>query len=205
MEESKTVSITVLVPAGRLPLDIMEAASKLASEYSFGIYLSTAQNLRLIDVPADAADAIKAQLAELGADFKGPGKHLGPRVCIGKGNCNLGVIDTAELSRKIVERCAGREKYKAKLKTAISGCTMCCSNVKTTDIGVMATREGYEVFAGGKGGPFPKVAIRIEKTADEERVLDIVEQLVEFHDSKTATKQRMYKLLNDPDFPFAEV
>jgi dissimilatory sulfite reductase (desulfoviridin) alpha/beta subunit len=205
MEDPKKISITVLLPAGRLPLDIMAAAHQLASEYSFGIYLSTAQNLRLISVPENAAEVVKSKLAALGADFKGPGKFPIPRVCIGKDHCNLGIIDTEELSRAILDAFSGREKTKAKFKIAVSGCTMCCSGVKTTDIGIMATRDGYEVFAGGKGGPFPKVARRIEKNADTQRVLDIISELVEFHDKKTEKKQRMYKLLNDPEFPFAEV
>ena len=36
-------------------------------------------------------------------------------------------------------------------------------------------------------------------------MLDIVEELIEFHDKKTKTKQRMYKLMDHPDFPFPAV
>ena len=54
-----------------------------------------------------------------------------------------------------------KRKTKAKFKIAVAGCTLCCSNPKTTDIGVVATREGYELFAGGKGGPYPKIGRRI--------------------------------------------
>ncbi len=205
MDEQKNVSITVLMPAGLLPLPLMEAVHQLADHYGFGIYLSTLQNLRLIDVPADAADDVKAKLAGLGADFKGPGKFPIPRVCIGQGHCNLGVIDTEQLSKRILEKFDYREHTKAKFKIAIAGCTMCCSGVKTTDIGVMATRDGYELFAGGKGGPFPQIGRRIERNADEARVLEIIGELVEFHDKKTEKKQRMYKLLSDPDFPYPEV
>jgi dissimilatory sulfite reductase (desulfoviridin) alpha/beta subunit len=205
MENLEKVSITVLLPAGRLPLDMMATAHQLASEYSFEIYLSNAQNLRLIGVPASAADVVKTRLAALGADFKGPGKFPIPKVCIGKDHCNLGIIDTEELSRKILNAFSGREKTKAKFKINVAACTMCCSGVKTTDIGIMATRDGYDVFAGGKGGPFPKLGRRIEKNCDEERVMDIISELVEFHDKKTEKKQRMFKLLDDPEFPFAEV
>lgn len=205
MEESKTVSITILLPAGRLPLDIMEAVHRLAGRYGFGIYLSTLQNLRLIGVPEDVAEEVRGELAALGAQFKGPGKFPLPRVCIGKEHCNIGIMDPADLSDKILAKFVGRPFTKAKFKIAIAGCTMCCSNVKTTDIGIMATRDGYEVFAGGKGGPFPQVGRRIARKVDEERVLAIISELVEFHDRKTDKKQRMYKLLSDPEFPFPEV
>ncbi len=205
MSEEKKVNITVLLPAGRLPLNIMEEAHRLGEKYSLRMYLTTMQNLRLTDVPEGIAQDVKETLAACGAEFKGPGKFPIPKVCVGMGHCNLGIIDTEALSRKILDKFAGREKTKAKFKIAIAGCTIGCSGVKTTDLGIIATRDGFEFFAGGKGGPFPKIGRRVEKRASEDRVIEIVETLVEFHDRKTEKKQRMYKLLSDPEFPFQEV
>lgn len=204
MSEEKKVTITVLLPTGRLPLGIMEEALHLSEAYSLGVYLSNAQNLRLNLVPEGAVAEVKARLAAHGAEFKGPGKFPIPRVCEGKNYCNIGVVDTADLSKKILDRFAGRQMTKAKFKIAISGCMVCCSNAKTTDIGIIATRDGFEVYAGGKGGSFPKIGRRIVRNASEEKVLEVIETLVEFHDRKTEKKQRMYKLLTDPEFPFAE-
>ena len=169
------------------------------------MYLTLAQNLRLTDVPEKVAQEVKDTLAACGAEFKGPGKFPIPRVCVGMDHCNLGIIDTEALSRKILDKFAGREKTKAKFKIAIGACTIGCSGVKTTDIGIIATRDGFELFAGGKGGPFPKIGRRVERKASEERVMEMIETLVEFHDRKTEKKQRMYKLLDDPEFPFQEI
>lgn len=205
MSEEKKVGIIVLVPAGRLPLDIMHAAQQLAERHGLGVYLTPAQNLRLTDVPESLAPEVKRELAELGAAFKGPGQFLLPKVCVGKDQCNLALIDTVALNQKILDRFGKLEKVKGKVKLAVSGCTMCCSNAKLNDIGIMATRNGYEVFAGGKGGPFPKIGRRIAAGVEEERVLDIIGELVAFHGQKTQKKQRMHKLLDDPAFPFAEV
>lgn len=199
------VSITVLLPAGRLPLDIMQKAHDLATRYGLEVYLSTLQNLRLLNVPQAAVTEIKDSLAALGADFKAPGKFPIPRICVGAPHCNLGLIDTRKLSEKILARFAKREKTKAKLKIAISGCILSCSGTRTSDIGIVAGRNGYDVFAGGKGGPAPKIGRRIKKEVGEEEVLATVETLINFHDSKTGSKQRMIKLLDDPDFPFSEV
>lgn len=205
MDNEKNMSITVLLPAGRLPLEIMATAHTLASRYCLGIYLSTMQNLRLVDIPENALEEVKKELVNVGAEFKGPGKFPIPRVCIGKGYCKLGIIDPEALSRKILDAFADRKKTKAKLKIAIAGCTLCCSGIKNTDIGIMATREGLAIFAGGKGGSSPKKGKRIAKMADEQRVIEILTELINFHDLKTVTKQRMYALLNDPQFPFQEV
>ncbi len=204
-DNSAGVSITVLLPAGRLPLDMMKTAHGLAEQYGFGIYLSLTQNMRLINVPESAVDHVKKELAGLGADFKGPGKFPLPRICVGKPHCNLGVVDTEQLNGKILARFADRKKTKAKFKISIAGCTVGCPWTKITDISIMASRAGYTVYVGGKGGPIPQIARRIKRKATEEEVLDTIEILVDFHDRKTKTKQRMYKLLDDSDFPFPAV
>jgi dissimilatory sulfite reductase (desulfoviridin) alpha/beta subunit len=205
MTAENSVSITVLLPGGRLPLDVMETAHRLADRHGFGIYLSTAQNLRLINVQQSLADQVKEQLLKLGVQLKAPGKFPIPRVCVGQDHCKLGLIDTEAFSRKILDKFSGREKTKAKFKISVSACSMCCSNAKTTDIGIISTRNGYDVYAGGKGGVSPKVGRRIAKNVGEENVLEIMETLVEFHDKKTEKKKRIYKLLEDPEFPYPVV
>ena len=199
------VSITVLLPAGRLPLDLMHAVHKLAERYNFGVYLSLTQNIRMINVPESAVKHVTTELAALGAEFKGPGKFPLPRICIGKPHCNLGVVNTEQLNQKILERFSTRKKTKARFKISIAGCTVGCSWPKNTDIAIMATRLGYTVYTGGKGGMTPRVGRRIKLKATEDEVLDTIETLVDFHDQKTKTKKRIYQLLDDPEFPFPEV
>jgi NAD(P)H-nitrite reductase large subunit len=94
---------------------------------------------------------------------------------------------------------------KPKIKIAISGCPASCSNVLTTDIGIKATRSGYEIHVGGKGGAHPTVGKRIATGIDEGKVLEMIGRLLDLHDKKAGTKMRMAKLLSDPEFPFSEV
>lgn len=202
--EIKKMSLTVLLPAGRLPLPIMNKAYELAIKYNLELYLSTAQNLRILEVPETAVAEFKRELGGLGADFKAPGKFPVPRVCVGKPHCNLGVIDTKDLSSKILDRFKGRETTKPKFKIAISGCILSCSGSLLTDLAVVATQKGLDLYVGGKGGPYPKVGRRVLRDASEADIIDAIETLVEFHDKKTGKKQRMAKLLEDPEFPFPE-
>jgi sulfite reductase beta subunit-like hemoprotein len=204
-ETTGGVSITVLLPAGRLPLDLMQAVHRLAVEHGFGIYCSLSQNIRLINVPEAAAEQVKKDLASLGADFKAPGKFPLPRICIGRPHCNLGQVDTEALSQKIIERFGSRKVNKPRLKISIAGCPVGCSWSKNSDIAVMSTRAGYTVFAGGKGGQVPREGRRILVKATESEVLDAIGILLDFHEIKTKTKQRLYQLLADPEFPFDEV
>jgi sulfite reductase beta subunit-like hemoprotein len=204
MLSEKKVSLTILLPGGRLSPEIMETALAAAKKYHLGIYLSTLQNLRLLDIPESVVDEIKKPLADLGAEFKAHGKFPIPRVCVGRGHCKLGLIDTEALSRKILAHFAGREQTKGKLKIAIAACSIGCPGIGTSDIGIVATRNGYDIFAGGKGGTYPKISRRIRRDVDEDEVVKTLDALIEFHDRKTITKQRMFKLLDDPDFPFPE-
>lgn len=201
----KKMSVTVLLPAGRLPLEIMERVHHFALKYDLGVYCSTAQNLRLLEVPESRVQEIKDELAPLGADFKGPGKFPLARVCVGKPHCNLGLIDMVELNSAIMSRFGQRKDVKPKFKIALAACPLGCSNPKTTDIGVIATKKGLELFVGGRGGPFPKIGRRVLREATVEEIVDAVGVVADFHALKTVTKQRMFKLLEDPEFPFAEV
>lgn len=204
-QEPQTINITVLLAAGRLPLEIMQEAHRIAGELGLEVYLTTAQNLRLLAVPKEQAEAVKERLAKLGADFKAPGKFLLPKVCVGMPHCNLATIDTKELSTKILSKFDLGKKYKGKVKIGLSGCALCCSGAKTTDIGVIASRKGFDIYVGGKVGPNPKEGRLIKTQVGEEEVIQTIETLISFHDSKTEKKQRLFKLLDDPEFPFQEI
>ena len=203
--DEEKVSITILLPGGRLPANIMETALGLARKYRLGLYLTTLQNLRLLDVPLSLLEEIKQPLADLGAEFKSHGRFPVPRVCVGIHHCKLGLIDTEALSRRILAHFAGKKTTKGKLKIAIAACAMGCPGIGTSDIGIVATRKGYDIFAGGKGGTYPKISRRIRQDVTEDEVIETLQTLIDFHDRKTVTKQRMYKLLDDPEFPFPAI
>ncbi len=202
----ETIHITVMLPGGQLPLDIMNKAHELAKQHGFAIYLTTSQNLRLLAVPKEIADEIKGEFSALGATVKKPGLFRKPIICLGKPHCNLGLVDTIELSDKLIARFGKRDKIKEKIKYAIAGCNLSCSNAKITDIGIVAKSKGFDIYVGGKGGAAPQAGTRIATNCSEEEAFEKIDTLIKFHDSKTDKKKlRMAKLLDDPDFPFASV
>ena len=198
-------SLTVMLPEGILPPRLLSAVNNLVEQYGLALYLTTAQNLRLLNITEENVEPVKQALAEAGAQLKGPGRFPLPRLCVGKEYCNLGVVDTFGLSKKIRETFGGRKNVKPKFKVAVAGCPASCSNVLTTDIGVKATKSGFDLYVGGKGGPSPKKGIRIARGISEEELLEKIGELVEFHDRTTTRKQRMSKMVTDSGFPFSEV
>ena len=202
--EEKSASLTVLRPCGLVSPDFFQTMAGVVKKYNLTVYLSTAQNLRLLEVKNSDRKAIMAELAAAGARFKGEMKFPLPRVCVSTPHCKLGKTDTFGLSDAIMARFGDLEEIKPKLKIAISGCPVACAGSLTTDIGVVATRSGLDVYVGGKLGAYPKVGRRILRRVDKERVLEVIDELVAYHYKKTKIKQRLYKYLNEPDFPYPE-
>jgi len=204
-EQMLKKSLTLLIREGLVPSAVLKTLGELAEQYALQIYLSTAQNLRILDVKAEDEEAIKKALLEVGAEFKGPGKFPSARVCVGLGYCTLGITDTFALSKIISEKFGARTDVKPKFKIAISGCPACCANSMNTDIGIKATKVGYDLYVGGKGGTSPRSGKRIAKGVGEAQLLEIIEKVVDFHESNTVKKQRFAKLIDLPDFPYPAV
>ncbi len=195
-------NITVLLPAGRLPLEVMNAASELAEKHGLTVYLTNEQNLRLLEIPEDRAEEIRQKFWSLGMGLKSPGIFPLPRVCVGQGNCKLGWVDPALIARRLVERCSSAQEFKPKVKIGVSACVFSCSGATIKDIGIVATKNGFNLYVGGKGGVHPQPGRRVLKAEQEEGVLRAVKEIVDFHQANTSKKQRMAKLIDDPDFPY---
>jgi NAD(P)H-nitrite reductase large subunit len=199
---SKSISLTILLTAGHIPLDVLAKINEIAHRYQLETYITRAQNLRLIGIDENDLAEIKEELRLVGADFKRLGQFPIPRVCVGNRYCNLGLMDPSQLSRKIMDHFGNYKNLKPKFKIAISACNVSCSGALLTDRGIIATRNGYDIYFGGKMGHSPKFGRRIFSGADDENVLKIIEDLVCFHNEKTVKKQRMSDLINQPDFPY---
>ncbi len=201
MAKIKNMVITVILPSGRLSLEIMRTALELVEQYNLGVYFSTAQNLRLTEVRPEDADAIKAPLAALGARFKKPGIFQKPRICNGRKYCKMGLVDTQSLSDRLLEL-YWDVPTKPKLKIAIAGCKFNCSNPKLADIGIFATPKGLDVYVGGRGGGNPLVASCIATAISEDEVVEMVGTLLHYYNSTGEKKQRMFELMDRDDFPY---
>ncbi|BDD86204.1 nitrite reductase [Desulfofustis limnaeus] len=195
--------LTILLPTGHLPLGLMEAARQLAAVHSLRVYLTNRQNLRLIDIPGHAYEEVRQELAKAGARFQEPGLFPLPTVCVGKPDCRHGLFDTEAVSTEIMRQFDGCFPSGSRLKIAVSGCCRCCSGAKLADIGVMGTRDGCDVFAGGKGGAAPIVGCRVARGVALGEVIRIIEDLVAFHQHKGVPGQRIAELMDDPEFPLS--
>jgi len=203
VKEKLSRSITIALPAGRITPGIFAAINTVIQQYGLTSYLTTMQNLRLLDVTEENVESVQKELASIGVQVKAAGQFPLPRICSGKPYCLRAMADTFLLSGQIVARMAGRGLVKPKIKLAIAGCMANCSNALLADIGVVAGSAGFDVYVGGKGGTKPTIGKRILRRVDVEEVLLAIERLIAYHDQKTEKRQRFSTLLREADFPFS--
>jgi NAD(P)H-nitrite reductase large subunit len=195
--------LTVLAHGGLVTPAAMQGLVDIARRYELTFYCTTAQNLRLLGASEENIEAVKQAVLDLGLQLKTSGRFPVPKVCVGSPYCKLGLVDTFALADRIAARYGGWTGLKPKIKIALAGCPASCSGALLADIGIVATRKGYDLYVGGKAGPLPRKGIRVARALSEDEVLDAVGRLVEYHTAHTQKKQRMFKLLEEPDFPFA--
>ncbi len=202
IKKKKKNTITVILTNGHLRRDLMKRIFDIAEEHDLQIYLSNEANLRITGMADEKREVIKQLLTEEGCIFKQSGCFPKPRTCAGKKFCTKGHTDTHALSHRIFTRFSGRT-IKPKLKIAVAGCIRGCSNPKLADIGIIANAKGgFDIFAGGKGGGQPRIAVQIAKNSSEEELTAIIESLLDYHGAKTEKRQRLCSLLMEPDFPY---
>ena len=201
-EKETKKSLTILRNAGLISPELLDAVNRIVQKYKLTFYLSTAQNIRLLEVRDEDRQAIMDELIPLGVKFKGEIKYPLAKVCVSAPHCSYGKIDTFGLEKKISSMLSEIAPIKPKIKIAISGCPMACSGPMTVDIGIVGTPRGMDVFVGGKLGAIPKSGRRIARKIDEEQVLTIIKNLAVYHNSNTPKKQRMFRLIDKPDFPY---
>lgn len=200
--DQNTKHVTVLMAGGLLSPDEMEQVTETAKKFNLTLYATTLQNIRLLGANEENLDEIKAELSGKGFTLKAPGKFPLPKVCVGVPYCNLALADTFELSERITERYGDRKEVKPKFKISISGCPANCGGALLADIGIVATKKGFDLYAGGKGGPLPRVGQEVAKGLSADEAVDAVGKLADFHAANTNKKQRMFKLFDNSDFPF---
>ena len=112
------------------------------------------------------------------------------KACAGGYICDNNVQDTFALSLKLDKLFAGRP-LPFKMIIAVSGCGRNCSEPRVRDIGVVAQKNGYVVFAGGAAGGKPRIAREIATVPDDEQVVVLVEKIIQFYAANGRTMERL--------------
>lgn len=186
----KTYAIAPHVPAGLITSDQLRKLADVADKYNAqAIKVTAAQRIALVGLKEEDLDSAWSDLGMK------PGAAIGLcvrsiKTCPGTAFCKKGFKDSVTLGLKLDDRYHGMN-LPNKLKIGVSGCPNSCSDNHTRDIGIMGTPKGWTVFVGGKGGTIPRLGDRLVMGVSDEKILDLVDEIVKIYSSNATGKERL--------------
>ncbi|QEZ68757.1 NAD(P)/FAD-dependent oxidoreductase [Paraclostridium bifermentans] len=188
--DKKTYAIAPHVPAGLITSDQLRKLADVADKYNAkAIKITAAQRIALVGLEENDIDSAWQDLGMK------PGAAIGLcvrsiKTCPGTSFCKRGFKDSVSIGLKLDDRYHGMN-LPNKLKIGVSGCPNSCADNHTRDIGLMGTPKGWTVFVGGKGGTIPRLGDRLVMGIPDEKVLDLVDDIVTLYSDNANNKERL--------------
>ncbi|MBI2855833.1 MAG: ferredoxin--nitrite reductase, partial [Chloroflexi bacterium] len=177
------ISVGLCVPTGRVTSGSLQELARLAETYGTGqVRLTTSQNAILINVPEAKRSALLAEplLKELSPD---PNPFFrGLVTCTGTDYCNLALIETKSIGKRLAEVMAKKYPGAAPVTMNWSGCPAGCGNHQAAGIGFQGAKarvngevvDAVSIFVGGRTGTEPRPGEKIMELVP----VDMLEQVV---------------------------
>lgn len=188
--DMKTYAIAPHVPGGLITASQLRKLADVADKYNAqAIKITAAQRIALVGLKEEDLDSAWNDLGMK------PGAAIGLcvrsiKTCPGTTFCKKAFRDSVTLGLNLDDRYHGMN-LPNKLKIGVSGCPNSCSDNHTRDIGLMGTPKGWTVFVGGKGGTIPRLGDRLIMGVSDEKVLDLVDEIVKVYASNATAKERL--------------
>jgi len=177
--DGETYAVAVDMPAGLTNPDQLRRIADVAEKYEVAaIKLTGAQRIALVGLNEEQRQSV---WRDLGMD---PAPAVGLcvrsiKVCPGATFCKRGLQDSVGVGLKLHERYSGRA-LPCKMKMAVSGCPMHCSDAPVRDIGLAGRKAGWTVFVGGCVGPTPRIGDVLVEGLNDDEALALVDRIVNY-------------------------
>ena len=193
-KEEGYFTVRVHIVAGNVTAQEMRALSDIAEKYGRGyVGLTTRLNFEIPWIKLEDVEKAKGAFDEAGIKYGGTGMKVRTIVACKGTICPFGNIDTQKMCQMIDELYYG-EGMPSKVKINITGCPNNCAKVKTSDIGLMGTKEGVRLYLGGKSGN----EIVVGEDAGiypENQVLTLMVKVLSFYRENAQGKERIADMM----------
>jgi NAD(P)H-dependent nitrite reductase large subunit/NAD(P)H-dependent nitrite reductase small subunit len=191
IQKTGTYSIIPRCAGGDITPDTLLAFANTAKKYGLWTKITGAQRMGMYGAERHHLPAIFKELTEAGMESgQAYGKALrAVKSCVGTDWCRYGQQDSVKMAVTIENRYKGiRSPHK--LKMAVSGCLRECAEAQGKDVGVIATKAGYNLYFGGNGGAKPVHAKLFATDLDETRLLKYIDRYLMFYISTAKHLER---------------
>lgn len=146
--------IGVSVPVGRLPVNQMHAAARVAEEFGSGeLRLTVWQNLIIPNIPSARVELAAECLRAAGLACAAGAVLRGTVACTGNRGCRYSATDTKAHAIELATSLDSRFKIEQPVNLHVTGCPHSCAQHYVGDIGLLGMKvngeEGYQVVIGG--------------------------------------------------------
>ncbi|WP_330408643.1 nitrite/sulfite reductase domain-containing protein [Romboutsia weinsteinii] len=193
--DKESYAIAPHIPAGLVTSDQLRKLADVADKYNVAaIKITAAQRIALVGLKEEDIDSAWDDLGMK------PGAAIGLcvrsiKTCPGTTFCKRGFRDSVSIGLKLDDRYHGMN-LPNKLKIGVSGCPNSCSDNHTRDIGLMGMPKGWTVFVGGKGGKMPRLGDRLLMNVPDDKVLELVDEVVNVYANNATGKERLGAYIN---------
>ena len=182
------------IPCGVVTPELLRKLADVAEKYNIeAMKITGATRIALIGLEEEQVDAV---WHELGME---PGAAVGLcvrsiRTCPGNTYCKLGQQDALSMGLRLDHIYHGRN-LPNKLKMAVSGCNLNCSESWVRDIGLVAKADGWMITIGGNVGPKPRIGRELATGFDDDQAIEAVASVVNFYQENAKKGERLGKML----------
>lgn len=192
-KENATYAVAPHIPCGIVSPDQLRTLAGVAEKYDVqALKITSAARIAIVGITEDQVDGV---WKDLGMD---PGHAVGlcvrsVKVCPGTTFCRLGKQDSIEMGMKLDEVYHGMV-LPSKMKMAVSGCKIQCSENCIKDISLYGTANGWTLLIGGNGSANPRLADVLMEDLSREDALEMVAKVVDYY-RENSKRERMGRMV----------
>jgi NAD(P)H-nitrite reductase large subunit len=121
------------------------------------------------------------------------------RICSGGYICDNNQQDSLALGLELDRLFCGR-KLPFKLIISVSGCARSCSEPLVKDIGIRASRSGFNMYVGGAAGANPRIAVELATRKSHREIIGLTTRVIELYEKQAKMAERLGKFIERTGF-----
>ena len=193
--DKESYAIAPHLPCGVVKPEQLRKLADVAEKYGCAaVKVTSAARIALVGLKEEDVDRAWQDLELF------PGAAVGVcvrsiKACPGTTFCRLGLQDSLGMGLQLDEKYHGLE-LPGKMKMGVSGCPNQCAETCIKDIGLVGSKKGWTLTAGGNGARKPRLADTIAEELDNDQALQMVEAIVAFYRDNAKKKERVGAMLD---------
>lgn len=189
-----TYAVAPHLPCGMVTPELLRRLADVAERYGCqALKVTSAERIALIGLQEKDIDAVWKDLGLTAGGLIGD-RVRSVRVCAGMQFCKRAQQDSIGIGMQVDREYHGKP-MPSKLKIGISACPNQCAETSTKDIGLVGTKQGWDVLVGGSGGVTPCLGTRIARGLSTDEAKAMLDGVIAFYQANARPRERLCRTL----------